>query len=137
MINALSHASIYVEDQDAALEFYTKKLEFEVRMDAKMAGFRWLTVGPKDQKDVEIVLMSITGGPLRDEETIAQMKALLAKGALGAGVFRTADCKATYETLKARGVEFTSEPKEQPYGVEAVFKDNSGNWFSLTQPRSA
>lgn len=135
MINALSHASIYVTDQDAALEFYTKKLDFEVRMDAKMDGFRWLTVGPKDQKDLEIVLMGLAVGPMTDEETVEQMKSLLAKGAFGAGVFRTADCKATYQTLKARGVEFMSEPQERPYGVEAVFKDNSGNWFSLTQPR--
>ena len=135
MINALSHASVYVNDQDAALEFYTKKLDFEVRVDARMEGFRWLTVGPKDQPEFQIVLMALAVGPLHDAETVAQMKSLLAKGALGAGVFRTADCKATYDALKSRGVEFTSEPQERPYGVEAVFKDNSGNWFSLTQPR--
>lgn len=137
MINALSHASIYVDDQDAALEFYTKKLGFEVRTDVNMEGFRWLTVGPKDQKEPEIILMALAPSPMFDEDTVAQMKTLLAKGAFGAGVFRTADCKATYAELKERGVEFTSEPQERPYGIEAVFKDNSGNWFSLTQPRQA
>jgi catechol 2,3-dioxygenase-like lactoylglutathione lyase family enzyme len=134
MIRALSHATIYVTDQDAALEFYTKKLGFEVRTDARMGEFRWLTVGPKDQPDLELVLMK-PGGPTLDRETIEQIEALVAKGALGAGVFRTADCHATYKELAAKGVEFMSEPAERPYGIEAVFRDNSGNWFSLTQPR--
>jgi predicted enzyme related to lactoylglutathione lyase len=134
MIRALSHATIYVNDQDAALEFYTKKLGFEVRTDARMGEFRWLTVSPKDQSDLEIVLMK-PGGPMIDDETRKQIEQLVAKGAMGAGVFRTADCRATYEELRARGVEFMGEPAERPYGIEAVFKDNSGNWFSLTQPR--
>ncbi len=135
MIRALSHATIYVTDQDAALEFYTKKLGFEVRTDARMGEFRWLTVSPKDQHDLEIVLMK-PGGPMLDDETRQQLEQLVAKGAMGAGVFRTTDCRATYEELKARGVEFMGEPAERPYGIEAVFKDNSGNWFSLTQPRT-
>jgi predicted enzyme related to lactoylglutathione lyase len=133
MIRALSHATIYVNDQDEALEFYTKKLGFEVRTDARMDNFRWLTVGPKDQKDLELVLMK--PGGMIDDETRKTLEELIAKGAMGAGVFRTADCRATYEELKARGVEFRGEPAERPYGIEAVFKDNSGNWFSLTQPR--
>jgi predicted enzyme related to lactoylglutathione lyase len=133
MIRALSHATIYVNDQDAALEFYTKKLGFEVRTDARMDDFRWLTVGPKDQPDLELVLMK--PGAMLDDATRKTLQELVAKGAMGAGVFRTADCRATYEELKARGVEFMSEPAERPYGIEAVFKDNSGNWFSLTQPR--
>lgn len=133
MIRALSHATIYVTDQDAALEFYTKKLGFEVRTDARMDNFRWLTVGPKDQKDLELVLMK--PGGMIDDETRKTLEELIAKGAMGAGVFRTADCRATYEELKARGVEFRGEPAERPYGIEAVFRDNSGNWFSLTQPR--
>ncbi len=137
MINALSHATIFVDDQDAALEFYTKKLGFEVRTDAKMESFRWLTVGPKDQEGLEIILMAIAPSPMYDEETVEQMKVLLAKGAFGSGVFRTTDCHATYAELKAAGVEFMSEPQERPYGIEATFRDNSGNWFSLTQPRQA
>ncbi|WP_428267332.1 VOC family protein [Haliangium sp.] len=134
MIQSLSHATIYVNDQDAAKEFYVNKLGFEVRTDVTMEGFRWLTVGPKDQKDLEIVLMEPSPGML-DADTVAQIKALIAKGALGAGVFHTPDCRATYAELKARGVEFMTEPTERPYGIEATFKDDSGNWFSLTQPR--
>lgn len=137
MITGLSHATIFVDDQDDALEFYTKKLGFEVRTDAKMEGFRWLTVGSKDQPELEIVLMAVQPGPMHDEATVAQMKELLAKGAMGAGVFKTSDCRATYDDLKSKGVEFLSEPAERPYGVEAVFKDNSGNWFSLTQRRTS
>jgi catechol 2,3-dioxygenase-like lactoylglutathione lyase family enzyme len=133
MIKALSHATIYVNNQDDALAFYTKKLGFEVRTDAKMDGFRWLTVGPKEQKELEIVLMEPKPGFMFDEETVAAIRKLVSKGALGAGVFETSDCRATYSELKKRGVEFKSEPAEKPYGIEATFKDDSGNWFSLTQ----
>ena len=131
----MSHAALYVHDQVEALAFYTEKLGFEVRTDMTMDGFRWLTVGPKDQTNLQIVLMKLAPSPMMDEATVTQMKELLSKGAFGAGVFNTADCKATYEELKARGVEFMGEPQERPYGIEAMFKDNSGNWFSLTQPR--
>jgi len=137
MIARLSHASIYVDDQDSALEFYTKKLGFEVRHDAKMGEFRWLTVGPKDQRELEIILMPLNPGPHMSEDTVSKIRALLKTGALGAGVFQTADCKKTYEELSSRGVEFTSPPQERPYGIEATFRDDSGNWFSLTQPREA
>ena len=136
MIKRLSHATIYVRDQDSAKEFYTEKLGFEVRMDHTMdGGFRWLTVGPKEQKDVELVLMKPTVGPMFDEETIAALELLREKGKLGAGVFQTDDCRKTYATLKAKGVTFLSEPAEQFYGVEATFQDGSGNWFSLTEPK--
>lgn len=132
MITRLSHYTIYVLDQDEAYDFYVKKLGFEVVTDAKMDnGFRWLTVRPKDQKDSEIVLMPVKAGFMFDEETAEQLRSLIKKGKLGAGVFETNDCRATYAELKAKGVEFMSEPKEQFYGVEALFKDNSGNWFSL------
>lgn len=135
MIRSLSHATIYVTDQDEALDFYVNKLGFEVRTDARMDGFRWLTVGPKGQKDLEIVLMEPKPGFMFDADTVGQLKELMAKGAFGAGVFHTDDCQATYEKLQGLGVEFMSEPPERPYGIEATFKDNSGNWFSLTQPR--
>ncbi|MEM9697078.1 MAG: VOC family protein [Myxococcota bacterium] len=137
MINALSHVTLYVLDQDEALSFYTEKLGFEVRMDVSMDGFRWLTVGSKDQAGLELVLMPLAESPMMDADTVAQMKALLRKGAFGTGVFSTADCKATYEQLKAKGVEFLAEPQERPYGIDPVFKDNSGNWFSLTQSHGA
>lgn len=143
MIKSLSHATIYVDNQAEALAFYTEKLGFEVRMDFTMDGpdgtggakFRWLTVGPKGQKDLEIVLMEPTPGMMFDQETASMMRQLIHKGAMGAGVFHTDDCKATYEQLKAKGVEFMTPPEEKPYGIEATFRDNSGNWFSLTQPR--
>jgi catechol 2,3-dioxygenase-like lactoylglutathione lyase family enzyme len=134
MITKLSHATIYVKDQDAALEFYTKKLGFEKRMDATMGDLRWLTVGPKGQ-ELEIVLMQPKTSPLMDAETVEKINALIEKGALGAGVWETDDCRKTYTELVARGVEFLAEPQERPYGIEALFRDDSGNWFSLTERR--
>lgn len=134
MIKKLSHATIYVNNQDEAYQFYVEKLGFEVRTDFTMeGGFRWLTVGPKTQPEVELVLMEPKAGMMYDEATVNQLRALIEKGVMGAGVFNTDDCQATYEELKARGVEFLSPPTERFYGIEALFKDNSGNWFSLTQ----
>jgi len=135
MITKMSHATIYVNDQQKALEFYRDKLGFEVRTDATMGAFRWVTVGPKDQPGFEIVLMEPKAGPMLGEETASQIRSLVSKGVLGAGVFDTADCKATYDELKERGVEFMAPPKDEFYGIATVFKDNSGNWFSLTQPK--
>jgi predicted enzyme related to lactoylglutathione lyase len=136
MITKLSHTTVYVIDQDRAKDFYCNKLGFEVRTDAAMGSFRWLTVGPKTQPDVEIILMKIAKsemGPGLDDELVAALKKLVDAGVMGAGVFQTADCKKTYAELKERGVQFKSEPKEMPYGIEAVFRDDSGNFFSLTQ----
>jgi predicted enzyme related to lactoylglutathione lyase len=134
MIRKMSHATVFVTNQDEALAFYRDKLGFEVRTDAKVSDeFRWLTVGPKDQPDFEIVLMEPKPGMLMDEEAAAQLRSIMAKGVLGAGVFNTDDCQKTYEELKERGVQFMSEPGQRPYGIEAIFKDNSGNWFSLCQ----
>ena len=135
MIQRMSHATIFVINQNDALEFYRDKLGFRVHTDAMVGpDFRWLTMCTHDQPDFEIVLMEPKPGMLMDEETSNTVRSLLAKGVLGAGVFNTDDCRATYEDLKAKGVQFSSEPTERPYGVEAVFRDNSGNWFSLTQP---
>ncbi|HLU67053.1 MAG TPA: VOC family protein [Kofleriaceae bacterium] len=134
MIKKLSHATVWVTDQDRALAFYTEKLGFEVTTDAKLDGFRWLTVSPRGQ-DLHLVLMKAAPTAMMDEETVGYIRKLIEKGAMGAGVFQTDDCKKTYEELKGRGVEFIQEPQERPYGVEAIFKDDSGNWFSLTQPR--
>ena len=133
MIEKMSHATIYVLNQDAALEFYRDKLGFEVRNDVTMEGFRWLTVSPKDQPGFEIILMEPRAGMMFDEATAAQIRSMIEKGNLGAGVFDTPNCQVTYDELTAKGVEFLSPPAERPYGIEAVFKDNSGNWFSLTQ----
>jgi catechol 2,3-dioxygenase-like lactoylglutathione lyase family enzyme len=132
MIKRLSHAGVPVLDQDSAKAFYTEKLGFEVRHDERIDDFRWLTVGPRDQPDLEFILFK-PGPPMHDEESAEQLRALLAKGVLGGGVWATDDCRATYKELSARGVTFTMEPTERPYGIEAVFRDDSGNWFSLTQ----
>jgi len=134
MISKMSHATIYVIDQDKALEFYRDKLGFQVINDVTMeGGFRWLTVAPKEQSDFEIILMEPKPGFMFEEEAASQLRALIEGGKLGAGVFNTPNCQATYEELSGRGVEFLSPPAERPYGIEAIFKDNSGNWFSLTQ----
>ena len=137
MIQRLSHTTYYVLDQDAALDFYVNKLGFELRMDSKMDnGFRWLTVGPKGQPDLQIILMKVDG-PNMQPDASATIRKLLTEGKLGGGVLQTNDCRKTYEELKANGVEFISPPKEQFYGIEAVVKDNSGNWFSMTEPKGA
>lgn len=133
MINALTHTTVWVLDQDEAKAFYTDKLGFEVRNDLTMDGFRWLTVAPPDQTDHELILMQ-PATPMLDEESVAQMRALIAKGALGPGVFATADCQQAFEELSARGVTFLQEPSPRPYGIEATFRDDSGSWYSLTQP---
>ncbi len=132
MIARLSHTSIYVLDQDRAKAFYTEKLGLQIRADITMGSFRWLTVGPAEQPDLEIVLMPLKGFPM-DAESMTALRALVQSGQLGSGVFATRDCRKTYEELKAKGVEFKREPEERPYGVEAMFVDDSGNLFSLTQ----
>ncbi|HEV8042907.1 MAG TPA: VOC family protein [Bryobacteraceae bacterium] len=137
MIQRLSHTTLYVLDQDAAKDFYVNKLGFDVRMDGKMDnGFRWLTVSPKGQPDLQIILMHVDG-PNMQPETAKTIRTLLSEGKINGGVLQTSDCRATYEELKGRGVEFLSPPKEQFYGVEAIMKDNSGNWFSMTEPKGA
>jgi catechol 2,3-dioxygenase-like lactoylglutathione lyase family enzyme len=134
MITKMSHTSLFVLNQDEALDFYKNKLGFEVRMDSTMdGGFRWITVGPKNQPDHDIVLMSTEPGMLFDEKTSANIRELVKQGKLGAGVFECDNCRATYEELKAKGVEFMGPPEEKFYGIEAILKDNSGNWFSMTE----
>src|SRR5262245_11849450 len=113
---------------------YTEQLGLEVRTDVTMeGGFRWLTVGPPSQPDLQIVLLEPRGGPMLDDDAARQIRALLEKGILGAGVFETDDCRATYDELRQRGVEFVAPPAERFYGIEAIFKDGVGNWFSLTE----
>ena len=134
----IATTQLWVHDQDEALAFYTDKLGFEVRMDvtlAELGNFRWLTVSPPGQPDVSIVLMLIPGPPVMDEATADQVRALMAKGFAGAVFLTTDDCRASYEELKARGVEFTETPEERPYGIDAGFRDPSGNNFRLTQLR--
>jgi len=130
----MSHVSIYVLDQDSAHDFYVNKLGFKVHTDAAMGeGMRWLTVTPPDQPELEITLMPIKPGMMFKNDTADQMRELVKKGTFGFGVFECKDIYATYEELKAKGVEFMKEPKKEFYGIEALFKDDSGNWFSLGQ----
>jgi catechol 2,3-dioxygenase-like lactoylglutathione lyase family enzyme len=137
MIQRLSHTTVYVLDQDAAKDFYANTLGFEVRMDAKMDnGFRWLTVSPKGQPDLQVILMQVDG-PNMQPDAAATIRGLLEQGRLNGGVLQTGDCRKTYEELKAKGVEFASPPTDRFYGVEAIMKDNSGNWYSLTEPKGA
>jgi uncharacterized glyoxalase superfamily protein PhnB len=134
----IANAQAWVHDQDEALAFYTDKLGFEVRSDVTMpelGDFRWLTVGPAGQPDVAITLMAIPGPPVMDDETAEQVRTLMAKGFAGTVFLTTEDCQASYEELKARGVEFTEEPEERPYGIDSGFRDPSGNSFRLTQVR--
>ena len=134
MIQRLSHVSIYVLDQDAAYDFYVNKLGFDVRMDQRMDnGFRWLTVSPKGQPGLEVILMATTPSERMDAETSEALRTLIRKGVIGAGVLETSDCRKTYNELKMRGVAFTQAPVERFYGIEALMKDDSGNWFSLTE----
>jgi len=129
----MSHATLYVQDQDKALAFYRDKLGFKVTNDVTMDnGFRWVTVQPPNQKDLEIVLMKPVQGML-DEASTKAFQTLLEKGVMGAGVFDTENCQKTYEELKAKGVEFKQPPADRFYGIEAIFTDSCGNWFSLTQ----
>jgi len=133
MIQKLSHASVYVLDQDRARTFYTEKLGFEVRTDAKMGDFRWLTVGPKGQPEFEIILMDLKPSPMMSADAVTQIRKLVEGGNFGAGVFETSDIRKTYDDLVAKGVTFMEPPAERPYGTEALFRDDSGNWFSLCQ----
>jgi uncharacterized glyoxalase superfamily protein PhnB len=132
----ISNAQVWVHDQDEALAFYTEKLGMEVTSDvtlAEMGDFRWLTVSPPGQEDVSIVLMAIPGPPVMDEETTRQVEELMAKGFAGTVFLTTDDCRADYERLKARGVEFTEAPEERPYGIDSGFRDPSGNSIRLTE----
>jgi catechol 2,3-dioxygenase-like lactoylglutathione lyase family enzyme len=134
----LSTTQLWVHDQDEALDFYTKKLGMEVRTDVtlpELGNFRWLTVGPPRQPDISIVLMAIPGPPVMDPETAEQVKTLMAKGFAGTVFFTTDDVHSDYEELKSRGVDFTEDPEERPYGIDAGFRDPSGNSFRLTQVR--
>src|SRR5688500_16475493 len=129
MLRKMSHATIFVSNQEEALRCYRDKLGFQVHTDAMVGpDFRWRTVSTTDQPDLETVMMEPKRGMLMDEATSNQLRAIMAKGVLGAGVFNTDVCRGTYEDLKAKGVRFVSEPAERPYGIEAVFQDNSGNW---------
>ncbi len=136
MITKMNHVSIFVLNQDSALDFYVNKLGFKVHTDAPMGpDARWLTVCPPEQPDLEITLMAISEGMMFKKEAAEQMRQLVKKGTFGFGVFQCNDLLATYEELKGKGVVFTKPPKKEFYGFEALFKDDSGNWFSLGEKK--
>ncbi|MFZ2503245.1 MAG: VOC family protein [Nocardioides sp.] len=132
----IASTQLWVHDQEVALDFYTKKLGMEVRSDVtvpEMGNFRWLTVSPAGQDDVDIVLMMVPPDPITDETTRAEIATLMAKGMAGTVFLTTEDCRADYARLKAAGVEFTGEPEDQMYGVDVGMRDPSGNHLRLTQ----
>jgi uncharacterized glyoxalase superfamily protein PhnB len=131
----IASAHLWVHDQEVALKYWTEMVGMEVRQDVSMPelNFRWLTVGPPGQDDVSIVLMAVPGEPVMDEATKQQVLDLTAKGFAGTVFLTTEDCQASYRQLKARGVEFTEEPHEMPYGIDCGFRDPSGNSVRLTQ----
>lgn len=134
MLTGISHHSVYVLDQDQALDFYCGKLGFEVSADVDLGFMRWLTIALPAQPERQIML-EVPGAPFVDEETAAQLRDLLTKGALGsAAILTTDDCRATYEDLRAKGVEFTEEPTERPYGIDCALRDPFGNPVRITQP---
>ena len=131
-------AQLWVHDQDEALEFYSKKVGMEIRSDVtvpELGNFRWLTVAPAGQPDIAIVLMAIPGPPVMDEQTAKEVRSLMAKGFAGTIFLETDDCQAAYDELRGHGVEFAEAPEERPYGIDAAFRDPSGNNIRLTEPR--
>lgn len=135
MVTKLSHTSLYVLDQEKAYDFYVTKLGFKVHTDVKMDnGFRWLTLTPPDQPDLQVVLMPVNNNPMMKDDVRNAFKTLLEQGQMGGGVLQTPDCRATYEEMKAKDIDVT-EPKEQFYGLECIVTDGCGNWFSMTEPK--
>jgi catechol 2,3-dioxygenase-like lactoylglutathione lyase family enzyme len=134
----IANAQLWVHDQDEALAFYTEKVGMEVRADVtvpELGNFRWLTVAPPGQPDFSIVLMAIPGPPVMDAETSDEVRNLMGKGFAGTIFLTTDDVHASYEELKGRGVDFSEQPEERPYGIDSAFRDPSGNNIRLTQVR--
>ncbi len=134
----IATTQLWVHDQDEALAFWRDKVGLEVRQDVtvpEMGNFRWLTVSPKGQEDVAIVLMPIMGPPMIDAKTADSIRDLMGQGYAGTVFLTTPDCRKSVDELKARGVEFTEEPEDRPYGLDASFRDPSGNSIRLTQLR--
>ncbi len=135
MISNISLVTIYCLDQDKARDFYVGVLGFEARTDITMGeGFRWLTVGHPSQPELEVTLMK--PGPPLDEEAADFVRRQLEKGQMGGLGLKVDDCRKTFTELSAKGVTFLQEPAERPYGIEAVMRDNTGNWLVLVEPRA-
>jgi len=136
MINKLAVSTIWVKDQNEALRFYTEKLGFEIRADVTAGDYRWLTIGLKSQPDIDIQLAPLKPSGRFSQDDVDQLAKLVEAGKMGTGPWKTDDCQKTYEEFKAKGVEFLQPPTDRPYGIiEAVFKDNSGNFMVLAQDK--
>ena len=134
MISNVSLVSVWVTDLDEALAFYTDVLGFESRENVTLGeDFRWVTVGHPSQPELFLHLTT-PSKPLSDD-LIAAMKRAQAEGGLPGVGLNVDDCHKTYSELAAKGVEFIQEPQDRPYGVEALIRDNSGNWIVLVEPR--
>lgn len=132
----INTTQLWVLDQDEAVDFYTNKVGFEIRQDVslpELGGFRWVTVAPPGQQDVDIVLMAIPGPPVMTEEVADKVRELTAIGFASTVFLTTDDVQKAYEELSARGVEFTGPPEQQPYGIDCAFRDPSGNNLRLMQ----
>lgn len=127
-------AGIYVRDQDEALAFYVDKLGFRVHTDVRNGNYRWLTVQHPDQPLFQLGLFT-PGPPMLDEVTAQALRELVAKGAMPPLVLVVEDCRATYEQMLAKGVEFTQDPVSRYGNVDAGFRDPSGNGWKMLQPR--
>lgn len=135
MITNVSLVTVYCLDQDQARDFYVDVLGFETRTDITMGeGFRWLTIGHPSQPELQVTLM--TPGPPLDDDAAAFIRGQLEKGGMGGLGLTVDDCRKTYEDLSAKGVTFLQEPADRPYGVEAVMRDNTGNWLVLVEPKA-
>lgn len=133
MFNTLAISSIYVLDQDKALDFYVGKLGLEVNTDTDLGFMRWLTV--KVPGDSRQILLERPGPPALDQKTAEQVRELVTKGATGGHLFfTTTDCRKTYDELRKRGVEFTEEPTERDYGIDCGLRDPFGNHIRFSQP---
>lgn len=134
MLNAITISHVFVLDQDQALDFYVGKLGLEVKNDIDLGFMRWLTVGVQGESGREI-LLERPGPPAMDAAAAEQIRELLTKGAMGFSIgFSTDDCRKTYETLLARGVEFNQEPTERSYGIDCGLRDPFGNHIRIVQP---
>jgi catechol 2,3-dioxygenase-like lactoylglutathione lyase family enzyme len=132
MFTNISIMTIWVSDQDAARDFYVDKLGFEVGDDVRLGDYRWITIHHPNQPELHVNL-AVVGPPL-DAELQDAIRRALAKGSMPGFGLNTDDCRTTYEELSAKGVEFLQPPSERPYGVEALARDNSGNWLVIVEP---
>lgn len=134
MITNVSLVTVYCLDQTETLNFYVDVLGFKADTDISMGeGFRWVTIHHPSQPELQVTLM--TPGPPLDEEMADMIRRQLEKGQMGGLGLRVDDCRKTFGELSAKGVTFLQEPSDRPYGVEAVMRDNAGNWLVLVEPK--